>query len=99
MRVRGPAITGGPGGGGQRRRGADDMDVGSLQYRGGKGDHKGGNQPKGKGHGGGKGKGDAKGKRGDAPTCWNCGKKGHKSDNCWQKSNPKGDSKGGKGRG
>eukprot|EP00959_Pyramimonas_sp_CCMP1952_P131470 2748991-Pyramimonas_sp.AAC.1 len=40
-----------------------------------------------------------KGKKGYAPTCWNCGKEGHKSDNCWQKSNPKGDSRGGEGRG
>ena len=46
-------------------------------------------QDKGKGHGKGKGKGPDKGKGKGAPgkgyqgTCWNCGKVGHKSAECW----------------
>eukprot|EP00959_Pyramimonas_sp_CCMP1952_P437262 9155101-Pyramimonas_sp.AAC.1 len=83
--VKDPLIAGGSGGAGQRRRGADDMDVGSLRHRGLKGDFKG---SKGKGYGGSKGgRGDSKGTSGDAArtTCWNCGKKGHKAENCWQK--------------
>ena len=69
------------------------MDIGAF----GKGK---GKQSKGK-HGKGKGKGQhgqdkdkSKDKNKDSVECWNCGKCGHYSKDCWIKKNTKGGSKG-----
>eukprot|EP00971_Amphidinium_carterae_P332057 6465990-Amphidinium_carterae.1 len=80
----------------QPHRGDDPMDVGGLT---GKGKDKNG-KGKGKGRGDDKGKGKTK----TEDTCWNCGKRGHHSKDCWSKpqtpgkghSGKKGNEKGGK---
>ena len=64
--------------------------------------HKGKGKAKGKGKG--KGKGKRKGKEGKGQVqfqgeCYNCGKWGHSSQNCWSPQNPKGGKGNQKGKG
>ena len=71
------------------------MEIDRIEKGKGKGKEKGKGKGKGKGSPmpkGGKGKGKSEGKKGsgkgaaEVAICWNCGKKGHLSKDCWSKS-------------
>ena len=78
-------------------RGDDQMDIGAFGK--GKGEHGKGKHGKGQGKGKqgqqGRDKSKNKDKNKDSIECWNCGKRGHCSKDCWSKKNTnKGGSKG-----
>ena len=73
------------------------MDIGAFGK--GKGKQRKGKHRKGKGKQGqqgqhGQDKDKSKDKNKDSVECWNCGKRGHYSKDCWGKKNTKGGSKG-----